>query len=85
MCETLRFYRETDPETGLQWYHNPRMTCVTSELDYTDIKYQREATVRTLVNGCRVCPVLRQCRMDLLLSPVPLYGVQAGIVGIRGH
>lgn len=64
-----------------EWWEHPDRPCKDRD-DWMNIKRlsrERKATLQAL---CLYnCPVLMQCRLDLLAQPWEHYGIQAGVIG----
>ena len=73
--------------TSNDWRLNPDIACLGRE-EFTEPtilpRKDRRKYLDALVRECLSCPVIRECRMDVLMREETLWGVQGGIIGRIG-
>jgi len=83
--------RARDLQFDTPWFLNPDRPCK-GRPEFSDLSLvkplgnlTRKTQIKRMVKECYSCPVLKECRIDLLASTKDWehYGVRAGIVGKR--
>lgn len=76
----------TNSVESVRWWEHPDRPCKDKE-EYADLTMvvgkDRNKRIEAMRQACFECPVLRECREDLLASTKDWqhYGIQAGIRG----